>query len=54
LSKAFGHELAELQSEFRQLFGMPSDGSAALVLRLAFAEPASVRSRRSLDRVGVL
>ena len=54
LSKAFGHELAELQREFRQLFGMPSDGSAALVLRLAFAEPASVRSRRSLGRVGML
>jgi len=53
LSKSFDRELAVLQREFRQLFAMSADTSAALVLRLAFAEPASVRSRRSLDRVGM-
>ncbi|MGB8211122.1 MAG: Rv1355c family protein [Mycobacterium sp.] len=54
LSRSFARELAELQREFRQLFGMPAGASAALVLRLAFGEPASVRSRRSLDRVCML
>ena len=54
LSRSFADELAELQREFRQLFGIPADASAALVLRLAFGEPASVRSRRSLDRVCLL
>jgi molybdopterin/thiamine biosynthesis adenylyltransferase len=54
LSTSFGDELAELQKEFRQLVRMPPDGSPALVLRFAFSGPASVRSRRSPDRVSMV
>jgi molybdopterin/thiamine biosynthesis adenylyltransferase len=54
LSTSFGDELAELQKEFRQLVRMPPDGFPALVLRLAFSGPASVRSRRSPGRICLL
>ena len=54
LSTSFERELAELQSEFRRLVAMPPGTLPALILRLTFSEPASVRSRRSLDRVGLL
>ena len=54
LSTPFGHELQELQSEFRRLVGMPAGTLPALILRLTFSEPASVRSHRSLDRVSLL
>jgi nitroreductase len=51
LSMSFAEELGDLQEDFRQLVGVPADASAALVLRFALSAPASVRSRRSLDRV---
>jgi molybdopterin/thiamine biosynthesis adenylyltransferase len=54
LSAAFADELADLQREFAQVVGLPADASPALVLRLAWSEPASVQSRRSLDRVCLL
>jgi hypothetical protein len=54
LSTSFERELKELQSEFLRRVGMPAGASPALVLRLTSAEPASVRSRRSLDRVSLL
>jgi hypothetical protein len=54
LSMAFADELDDLQQEFRKLFGIPADASPALVLRFAVSDPASVRSRRSLDRVRLL
>jgi hypothetical protein len=54
LSTSFGDELAELQKEFRQLVRMRPDGFPALVLRLAFSGPASVRSRRSPGRICLL
>jgi hypothetical protein len=54
LSTSFGDELAELQKEFRQLVRMPPDGFPALVLRFACSGPASVRSRRSPDRVSMV
>jgi molybdopterin/thiamine biosynthesis adenylyltransferase len=51
LSEPFADELSDLQQKFRQLLGIPDDASPALVLRFAVSDPASVRSRRSLDRV---
>jgi hypothetical protein len=54
LSTPFERELQELQSEFVRLVEMPSGTLPALILRLTFSEPASVRSRRSLDRVSLL
>ncbi len=54
LSKLFVGELAELQTEFRRLVGMPIGTAPALTLRLAISEPASVRSRRSIDRICLL
>ncbi len=54
LSTSFERELKELQSEFLRRVGMPAGASPALVLRLTSAEPASVQSRRSLDRVSLL
>jgi molybdopterin/thiamine biosynthesis adenylyltransferase len=53
-STSFERELEELQSEFRRLVGMPAGNLPALILRLTFSEPASVRSHRSLDRVSLL
>ena len=54
LSTSFADELGKLQQEFRQLVRMPAGASPALVLRFAVGGPASVRSRRSLDRVRLL
>jgi molybdopterin/thiamine biosynthesis adenylyltransferase len=54
LSVSFAEELGDLQREFRKLADISADAVPALVLRLAISEPASVRSRRSLDRVRLL
>lgn len=54
LSTSFPDELGKLQREFRQLIGIPAGASPALVLRFAIGGPASVRSRRSLERVRLL
>ena len=54
LSQSFAGELVELQREFRRLVGMSSDNAPALTLRLTISEPASVRSRRSIDRICLL
>jgi hypothetical protein len=54
LSTPFALELKKLQTEFRRLVGIPAGALPALALRLAFSEPASVRSRRSLERVSLL
>jgi hypothetical protein len=51
LSMPFADALEELQMEFRQLVRLPADAFRALVLRLAVGGSASVRSRRSLDRI---
>jgi hypothetical protein len=51
VSPSFADELGKLQQGFRQLVRLPAGDVPALVLRLAFSRPASVRSRRSLDRV---
>lgn len=51
VSMPFAEELDELRRRFRQLARTPRDSSVALVLRFAFAGPASVRSRRSIERV---
>jgi hypothetical protein len=51
---SFAEELGDLQQEFQKLVCIPADAVPALVLRLAVSEPASVRSRRSLDRVRLL
>jgi molybdopterin/thiamine biosynthesis adenylyltransferase len=51
LSMSFTDELGKLQQEFRQFVGIPADASPALVLRFAVGDPASVRSRRCVDRV---
>jgi molybdopterin/thiamine biosynthesis adenylyltransferase len=53
LSVSFAEELGDLQQRFRKLV-LTADAWPALVLRLAFSDPASVRSRRSLDRVRLL
>jgi molybdopterin/thiamine biosynthesis adenylyltransferase len=54
LSASFTDELGKLQQEFGQLVGIPAGALPVLVLRFAVADPASVRSRRSLDRVCLL
>jgi hypothetical protein len=54
LSTSFADELGDLRQEFRRLARIPADGSPALVLRFAVNSPASVRSRRSLERVWLL
>lgn len=54
LSTSFSEELWELQEEFRQLARTPAGSFVALALRFTFSDPASVRSRRSLDRVSPL
>jgi hypothetical protein len=51
LSTSFADELGDLQQEFRRLVGIPAGAFPALVLRFAGGGPASVRSRRSLERV---
>lgn len=54
LSPQFADELIALQRDFRALAGTPSDRSAALILRFTAGPPASVPSRRSVDRARVL
>ncbi len=54
LSASFADELDDLRQKFRKLVGIPSGVSPVLVLRFAVSDPASVRSRRSLDRVRLL
>lgn len=51
VSAPFAEELGELQNTFRRLACTPRDDAVALVLRFAFAGAASVRSRRSVERV---
>jgi molybdopterin/thiamine biosynthesis adenylyltransferase len=51
LSKSFTDELGRLQQEFRQLARIPAGDFPVLVLRFAIGGPASVRSRRNLERV---
>jgi hypothetical protein len=51
LSASFADGLGDLQQTFRKLVGISADAAPALVLRFAASEPASVRSRRSLERV---
>jgi hypothetical protein len=53
LSPQFAKELTQLQHDFRRLAGVPTEESIVLVLRFAVAPPASVQSRRSLDRVNL-
>jgi molybdopterin/thiamine biosynthesis adenylyltransferase len=54
LSPRFADQLTQLQSDFRGLAGIPPEDSIVLVLRLTVGPPASVPSRRSLDRARVL
>ncbi|MDO3635379.1 Rv1355c family protein [Mycolicibacterium arseniciresistens] len=54
LSPQFAGELAGLASDFARLAGTGPDDAIALILRLAATGPASVRSRRRLDRVRAL
>lgn len=54
LSPQFADELIRLQRDFRALAGIPSDHSAALILRFTAGPPASVPSRRSFDRARLL
>lgn len=51
VSSPFGGELARLRSEFSELFGAGDRDELVLILRLALAARASVRSRRSADRL---
>lgn len=54
LSPQFVDELIRLQRDFRALAGIPSEHSAALILRFTAGPPASVPSRRSFDRARLL
>ncbi len=54
VSASFAGELGELLKEFQQLARTPPDSFVALVLRLHFSGAASVRSRRSVERVRLL
>jgi molybdopterin/thiamine biosynthesis adenylyltransferase len=54
LSTAFADDLGELQQKFRELVRIPATASPALMLRVAVAAPASVRSRRTIERVRLL
>lgn len=51
LSAAFADELQQQQSDFVRLTATGPEESIVLILRFAAAPPASVPSRRSLDRV---
>ncbi|WP_297700804.1 Rv1355c family protein [Mycobacterium sp.] len=53
LSPRFADPLAQLQRDFRTLTDTPAGDAIVLVLRLAVGPPASVPSRRSLDRTRV-
>jgi molybdopterin/thiamine biosynthesis adenylyltransferase len=54
LSPRFADELTRLQRDLEGLLGIPSEEHTALVLRFTAGPPASVPSRRSLDRARVL
>jgi hypothetical protein len=54
VSASFADELEELRNQFWQLVQTPPDSFVALVLRFAFSSAASVRSRRSIERVRLL
>jgi molybdopterin/thiamine biosynthesis adenylyltransferase len=54
MSVSFADELGESLKKFRQLAPTPPDSSVALVLRFVFSGPASVRSRRTIERVRLL
>lgn len=51
VSSPFQDELARLRSDFSALIDAGADDELVLILRLAIAERASVRSRRSADRI---
>lgn len=51
LCPPFADELERAQRDFRSLADIPADDALALVLRFAVGPPASVRSRRSRDRI---
>jgi molybdopterin/thiamine biosynthesis adenylyltransferase len=51
VSTSFAHELIVLQHEFERLAGIATGDVPVLILRIAVSEPASVRSRRDLDRI---
>lgn len=50
LSPRFGEELMQLDREFRGLADIPAEQSTVLLLRFTAGPPASVPSRRSIDR----
>jgi molybdopterin/thiamine biosynthesis adenylyltransferase len=54
LSASFADELGNAQREFAKVVDLPAGNFPALVLRFAETAPASVRSRRSLDRIRLL
>jgi hypothetical protein len=54
LSASFADDLGKAQQEFAEVVGLPEGHFPALVLRFAESGPASVRSRRSLDRTRLL
>ena len=54
VSGSFADELGELSEAFRRLARTPPDSFVALVLRFTFSGPASVRSRRCIERVRLL
>jgi molybdopterin/thiamine biosynthesis adenylyltransferase len=51
VSTAFADELEKLQHEFERLAGVADGDVPILLLRFAESEPATVRSRRDLDRI---
>lgn len=54
VSPAFASELEQSQKAFLQLCRTPPGSFVALVLRITFSGPASVRSRRDIERVRLL
>jgi molybdopterin/thiamine biosynthesis adenylyltransferase len=54
LTTSFTGEMERLQQDFLELSGVSTGESVVLVLRFASVGPASVRSRRSSDRVRLL
>jgi len=51
VSTPFANELSVLQHEFERLAGIATGDVPVLILRIAVSEPATVRSRRDLDRI---
>ncbi|BBZ48200.1 Rv1355c family protein [Mycobacterium parmense] len=54
VSSSFADELGTLQRAFEKLIGLPEGLSPVLIMRFAAGAPASVRSRRDLQRVRLL